>query len=79
MNPAPARAVTGAAMAIVSPSEARAPLRFMLAHGDIVGTDHAGRAVLQLAVNPWTLDQLCAFDAGSEDIEGPPATGRRHL
>jgi hypothetical protein len=41
----------------------------MLQHGDIVGTDHAGRTVLQLAVDPWTLDQLCAFDAGAEDLE----------
>jgi hypothetical protein len=50
-------------------AEARALLRFILAHGDIVGTDHAGRTVLQLAVDPWTLDQLCAFDAGSDDLE----------
>jgi hypothetical protein len=54
-------------------SDARALLRFMLAHGDIVGTDHAGRTVLQLAVDPWTLDQLCAFDAGSEDLEDADA------
>jgi hypothetical protein len=54
-------------------SEARALVRFMLAHGDIVGTDHAGRTVLQLAVDPWTLDQLCAFDAGSEDLEDADA------
>jgi hypothetical protein len=56
-------------------SEARALLHFMLQHGDIVGTDHAGRTVLQLAVDPWTLDQLCAFDADAadlEDAEGEP-------
>jgi hypothetical protein len=68
----------GAAVAIVPISldpdaEARALLRFMLAHGDIVGTDHAGRTILQLAVDPWTLDQLCAFDAGSEDLEDADA------
>jgi hypothetical protein len=45
----------------------------MLAHGDIVGTDHAGRTVLQLAVDQWTLHQLCAFDAGSEDLEDADA------
>jgi hypothetical protein len=44
--------LTGAAMTIVPlsldpASEARALLRFMLAHGDIVGTDHARRTVLQ--------------------------------
>jgi hypothetical protein len=54
-------------------AEARALLRFMLAHGDIVGTDHAGRTILQLAVDPWTLDQLAAFDAGSEDLEDADA------
>lgn len=54
-------------------SETRALLRFMLAHGDIVGTDHAGRTVLQLAVDQWTLHQLCAFDAGSEDLEDADA------
>lgn len=50
-------------------SEAQALVRFMLVHGDIVGTDHAGHTVLQIAVDPWLLDQLCAFDAGSEDLE----------
>jgi hypothetical protein len=54
-------------------SEARALLRFMLAHGDVVGMDHAGRTVLQLAVDQWTLDQLCAFDAGAEDLEDADA------
>jgi hypothetical protein len=49
--------------------EARALVRFMLVHGDIIGTDHAGRTILQLAVDQRTLDQLCAFDAGSEDLE----------
>jgi hypothetical protein len=50
-------------------SEARALLRFILQHGDIVGTDHAGRTILQLAVDPWMLDQLAAFDADAEDFE----------
>jgi hypothetical protein len=54
-------------------SEARALMRFMLAHGDIVGTDDAGRTILQLAVDQWTLDQLCAFDAGAEDLEDADA------
>ena len=50
-------------------AEARALLHFMLRHGDIVGTDHAGRTLLQLAVDPWTLDQLAAFDADAADLE----------
>jgi hypothetical protein len=50
-------------------AEARALLHFMLRHGDIVGTDHAGRTILQLAVDPWTLDQLAAFDADAADLE----------
>jgi hypothetical protein len=50
-------------------AEARALLNFMLRHGDIVGTDQAGRTLLQLAVDPWTLDQLAAFDADATDLE----------
>jgi hypothetical protein len=50
-------------------AEARALLYFMLQHGDIVGTDHAGRTILQLAVDPWTLVQLAAFDADAADLE----------
>jgi hypothetical protein len=50
-------------------AEARALLNFMLRHGDIVGIDHAGRTILQLAVDPWTLDRLAAFDADATDLE----------
>ena len=50
-------------------AEARALLHFMLQHGAIVGTDHAGRTILQLAVDPWTLDQLAAFDADAANLE----------
>lgn len=50
-------------------AEARALLNFMVRHGDIVCTDHAGRTLLQLAVDPWTLDQLCAFDADATEFE----------
>jgi hypothetical protein len=39
-------------------SEARALLNLMLQHGDIAGTDHAGRTVI-----------LLTFDAGAEDLE----------
>src|ERR671918_1550407 len=50
-------------------AEARALLNFMLRHGDIVGTDQVGRTILQLAVDPWTLDQLAAFDADATELE----------
>jgi hypothetical protein len=72
---APPRRVGASARGRGAASEARALIHFMLSHGDIVGTDHAGRTILQLAVDPWTLDQLCAFDADAadlEDAEGEP-------
>ena len=50
-------------------AEARTLLNFMLQHGDIVGTDQRGRTLLQLAIDPWTLDQLAAFDADAADLE----------
>jgi hypothetical protein len=50
-------------------SEARALLHHVLAHGDLVGTDRAGRIVIQLAVSLRILDKLLTFDAGSEELE----------
>ena len=44
-------------------AEARALLNFMLQRRRHSGTDHAGRTVIQIAVDPWTLDQLLNFDA----------------
>jgi hypothetical protein len=41
-------------------AEARALLNFMLQHGNVVGTDYAGR-LLHLAVDPSTLDQLASM------------------
>ena len=51
-------------------AEARALLHHILEHGDIVGRDAAGRTIIQLAVDDWTLEQLMAFDAGAAELEG---------
>jgi hypothetical protein len=40
---------------------------------DIAGRDPAGRTLLQLAVDDWLLDELCAFDAAAEDLEDSDA------
>jgi hypothetical protein len=48
---------------------ARSVLHYLLQHGDIAGRDAAGRTLLQLAVDDWLLDELCAFDAAAEDLE----------
>jgi hypothetical protein len=48
---------------------ARSVLHQLLRHGDIAGQDTAGRTVLQLAVDDWLLDELCAFDADAKDLK----------
>jgi hypothetical protein len=35
----------------------------------VIGSDAAGKPIVQLAVDDWALDQLVAFDAGGEDFE----------
>ena len=50
-------------------AEACALLHHLLEHGDIVGKDTAGRTIIQLAVDDWTLDKLVTFDAESADLE----------
>jgi hypothetical protein len=50
-------------------AEARALLRAILDHGDVMGTDMNGRTVLALAVDDWTLDRLATFDAATTDDE----------
>jgi hypothetical protein len=62
------------AMAIVPlplpPSaEARALLRHLLEHGDIVGKDTAGRTIIQLPVDDWALERLLTFDAETAELE----------
>ena len=50
-------------------AEARALLHHLLEHGDIVGRDDVGRAVVQLVVDDWTLDNLMAFDVDAAELE----------
>jgi hypothetical protein len=51
-------------------AEARALLNHLLEHGDIVGSDPAGRTVIQLAVDDWVLQKLMTFDAEATEFEG---------
>ncbi len=50
-------------------TEARALLQHLLEHGDVVGTDTAGRTIIQLAVDDWTLEKLTTFDADGAELE----------
>jgi hypothetical protein len=36
---------------------------------DIVGEDAEGRTLIQLAVDPMMLDELCMYDAAAADLE----------
>ena len=47
----------------------RALLHHQLDAGDVIGRDHTGRTVIQLAVDQSRLEQIMAFDAGATDIE----------
>jgi hypothetical protein len=49
--------------------EARALLHHLLKHGDLVGTDTAGRTIIQLAVDDWALERLMTFDAEAAGLE----------
>jgi hypothetical protein len=50
-------------------AEGRALLHHLLEHGDIVGEDTAGRKIIQLAVDDWTLERLLTFDADAAELE----------
>jgi hypothetical protein len=50
-------------------AEARALLHHVLEYGDMVGRDTAGRTIIQLAVDDWTLETLLAFDADAAELE----------
>ncbi|MDF2765672.1 MAG: hypothetical protein K0S81_2666 [Rhodospirillales bacterium] len=50
-------------------AQARALLHHLLEAGDIIGRDHTGRTVIQLAADDWLLDRLLTFDAGAEELE----------
>ena len=54
------------------PEILRAVLAGVLATGDVVGRDHAGRVVHTVAVEGWLFDQLAALDADLEDLEPEP-------
>jgi hypothetical protein len=41
----------------------------MLREGDVIGTDESGRTIVLLALHPWTVGRLLAFDADAEDLE----------
>ncbi len=50
-------------------AEARTLLQYLLEHGDLLGRDRAGRIVIQLMVDDWTLEGLMTFDADVADLE----------
>jgi hypothetical protein len=50
-------------------AEARALLHHLHEHGDIVGRGTAGRTLIQLTVDDWTLERLMTFDAETADLE----------
>jgi hypothetical protein len=50
-------------------AEAPALLHHLLEHGDIVGRDAAGRTIIQLTVDDWTLEKLATFDADGAELE----------
>lgn len=52
-----------------SGAEARALLHQVLAQGDIVGRDGAGRTIIELTVDDWVLEKLMSFDADAADLE----------
>lgn len=54
------------------PEILRTVLAGVLATGDVVGHDHAGRIVLTIAVEGWLFDELAALDADREDLEPEP-------
>jgi hypothetical protein len=41
----------------------------LLERGDVVGNDTAGRTIIQLAVDDWTLERLMTFDAEAAELE----------
>jgi hypothetical protein len=54
------------------PEIMRAILANVLATGDVVGRDQAGRIVLAVAVDAWLFDELAAFGTELEDLEPEP-------
>lgn len=54
------------------PKVLRTILSGVLATGDVVGHDEAGRVVLAVAVEGWLFDKLAALDVDLEDLEPEP-------
>jgi hypothetical protein len=54
------------------PEILRAILANLLATGDVLGRDQAGRIVLAVAVEEWLIDELAAFGTELEDREPEP-------
>ena len=48
---------------------AKSVLHHLLQQGDIAGWDAAGWPVLQLTIDDWLLEELCAFDADAAELE----------
>jgi hypothetical protein len=51
------------------PEIMRAILANVLATGDVLGRDQAGRIVLAVVVDGWLFDELAAFGTELEDLE----------
>jgi hypothetical protein len=54
------------------PEIMRTILANLLATGDVLGRDQAGRIVLAVAVDEWLFDELAAFGTELEDLEPEP-------
>ena len=54
------------------PEIMRGVLGRVLATGDVLGRDDAGRVVLAVAVEPWLFDELAAFGADLDELEPEP-------
>ena len=52
---------------------AKSVLHQLLEGGDVAGRDADGRMVLQLSVDDWLLEELCAFDADAAELEDTDA------
>jgi hypothetical protein len=54
------------------PEIMRGVLERVLATGDVLGRDDAGRVVLAVAVEPWLFDELAAFGSDLDELEPDP-------
>lgn len=63
--------VTPQSIDIDHPLIARALLRHIVEHADIVGEDRKGRPIMrfEFAAEPWMIDRLAALGSSGEDME----------